>query len=104
MYICRMESNPSTSSAGNNNKDPGGVSRLKQHLVGGYSAVSKCPDCPQHVRDKLRSYMDAKDMMKVTMQMNMKQLPDDGDDVDEVDFVEKLHPRKKKGKQQTINE
>ncbi|GJZ18005.1 hydroxyproline-rich glycoprotein family protein [Tanacetum coccineum] len=56
------------------------------------------------VRDKLRSYMDAKDMMKVTMQMNMKQLPDDGDDVDEVDFVEKLHPRKKKGKQQTINE
>ncbi|GJT00002.1 putative zinc finger, BED-type containing protein [Tanacetum coccineum] len=115
-----MESNRSTSSAGNNNKDPGrnygiqdpkiknnftctfcskvtkgGVSRLKQHLVGGYSAVSKCPDCPQHVRDKLRSYMDAKDMMKVTMQMNMKQLPDDGDDVDEVDFVEKLHPRKR---------
>ncbi|GJY51332.1 putative zinc finger, BED-type containing protein [Tanacetum coccineum] len=120
MYICIMESNASTSSAGKNNKDPGrnygiqdakiknnftctfcskvtkgGVSRLKQHLVGGYSVVSKCPDYPQHVRDELRSYMDAKDRMKVTMQMNMEELHDDEDDVEEVDLVEKLHPQKR---------
>ncbi|PWA84407.1 hypothetical protein CTI12_AA036400 [Artemisia annua] len=104
-----MESNPSISSTRNNNKDPGrnygiqdpkiknnftckfcskvtkgGVSRLKQHLVGGFSAVTVCPDCPEHVRDELRSYMDAKDRMKVTMQMSTDQLHDDGDDLEEL--------------------
>jgi hypothetical protein len=32
----------------------GGISRLKQHLVGGYSNVAKCPVVPEIVREQMR--------------------------------------------------
>ncbi len=35
----------------------GGITRLKQHLVGGYSNVSRCKSCPTVVRDQMRELL-----------------------------------------------
>ena len=38
----------------------GGVTRLKQHLAGGYPDVSACRYCPQHIRQLMKYFADFK--------------------------------------------
>ena len=35
----------------------GGITRLKQHLIDGYSNVSKCKSCPTLVCDQMRELL-----------------------------------------------
>lgn len=35
----------------------GGISRRKQHLVGGFRSTAKCPTCMEHLREEIRSFM-----------------------------------------------
>ncbi|XP_057778232.1 uncharacterized protein LOC130996958 isoform X1 [Salvia miltiorrhiza] len=44
----------------------GGAYRMKQHLVGGFRSVKKCPKAPEHVREEVRTYMINKATCKVT--------------------------------------
>ncbi|WOL05170.1 hypothetical protein Cni_G13896 [Canna indica] len=37
-----------------------GISRGKQHLVGGYRNVKACTKCPPHVREEIKEYMGKK--------------------------------------------
>ncbi|XP_022004129.1 uncharacterized protein LOC110901626 [Helianthus annuus] len=50
----------------------GGVYHLKQHLVGGFTCVVKCTKCPEHVREKMRDFIQKKEMSKVESVMNSK--------------------------------
>ncbi|KAD5318143.1 hypothetical protein E3N88_18089 [Mikania micrantha] len=71
-----------------------GISRLKQHLVGGFKDVSDCPKCPSHVREEMKVNMKAKEMSKVenilksTIQLDDCDLEDDKD-CEEVDVSNK---------------
>ncbi|KAJ9553070.1 hypothetical protein OSB04_017115, partial [Centaurea solstitialis] len=38
----------------------GGVYRMKWHFIGGLSDVTECPNCPDHVREEMRSYLRKK--------------------------------------------
>ncbi|XP_076917674.1 uncharacterized protein LOC143577833 [Bidens hawaiensis] len=56
-FICDFCEKPTT----------GGVYRLKQHLVGGFTNVLKCMKCPLHVRQEIRDYMLKKARAKEVM-------------------------------------
>lgn len=43
----------------------GGAYRLKQHLVGGFRNVIKCPICPEHVSEEVKSFMLQKAQSKI---------------------------------------
>ncbi|KAI7737976.1 hypothetical protein M8C21_022822, partial [Ambrosia artemisiifolia] len=110
----------------------GGVSRLKQHFVGGFKDVLSCSKCPSHVREEIRIFMEKKEMAKVENIINST-IHLDGYDLDaeqeceEVDGMNVSRLRRKKprakgpvdllfsrfkdgngsggsGRQQTINE
>ncbi|CAH1433739.1 unnamed protein product [Lactuca virosa] len=70
----------------------GGVFRLKHHMVGGYKDVKKCPNCPGHVQEEVKAYLEKKQNLKAQQQMEQARFqmyePDEYDDVDEEDVVE----------------
>ncbi|XP_010471706.1 PREDICTED: uncharacterized protein LOC104751456 [Camelina sativa] len=64
----------------------GGITRLKQYLVGGYRNATKCPDCLEHIREEIISFMKKKEQLKASTQMMPpSQEFDDYDDVEEMD-------------------
>ncbi|KAL2940673.1 Protein CHROMATIN REMODELING 24 [Bienertia sinuspersici] len=63
----------------------GGVYCLKQHLVGGFRNVTKCPTCLEHVREEVKVFMIKKAEAK-----NVSQMMPSVDDADEYDDVEEL--------------
>ncbi|XP_074587443.1 uncharacterized protein LOC141843279 [Curcuma longa] len=52
----------------------GGITRLKQHLAGGYPDVSKCPKVPQEVRRAMKEELDGKKTMKYKQQQQRELL------------------------------
>ncbi|KAL2905558.1 Protein ECM8 [Bienertia sinuspersici] len=64
----------------------GGVYRLKQ-LVGGFRNVTKCPTCPEHVREEVKVFIIKKAEAK-----NVTQMMPSVDDADDYDDVEELDP------------
>nr|KAJ0207652.1 hypothetical protein LSAT_V11C500230670 [Lactuca sativa] len=79
-----------------------GASRMKQHLVGGFPNVTKCPQCPDHIRKEMIDYMKIKQVERDNIQMvSRKQDLDDNyygdeeEDCIEITGSTKLPPRKK---------
>ncbi|KAG5376090.1 hypothetical protein IGI04_040686 [Brassica rapa subsp. trilocularis] len=76
-----------------------GVSRLKQHLVGGNKNAKKCPVCPEHVRAELGNYMAVRAAERAAQSMRYEAAVNE-DDVEEVDGdqpVRKAAKRKNRG-------
>ncbi|XP_039052957.1 uncharacterized protein LOC120194843 [Hibiscus syriacus] len=49
----------------------GGVYRMKWHFIGGLSDVTSCPNCPEHVKEEVRSFMQKKkEMETIEKKMN----------------------------------
>ncbi|CAN7057732.1 unnamed protein product, partial [Brassica rapa subsp. trilocularis] len=69
-----------------------GISRLKQHLVGGYKNAKKCPICPEHVRAELQNYMVKRAEERAALAMQKNRGPLDK-------FVTSLPPEILKGRQ-----
>ncbi|XP_024990652.1 uncharacterized protein LOC112524943 [Cynara cardunculus var. scolymus] len=63
----------------------GGVYRLKWHFIGGLSAVTSCPNCSEHVKEEIKSYMQKKEVAKVENLMNSSYLHSDDHDLGEED-------------------
>ncbi|KAK8647580.1 hypothetical protein V6N13_121311 [Hibiscus sabdariffa] len=59
----------------------GGVYRMKQHLLGGFKNVLDCLECPEHVKEEIKTFMLKKAELKATHSM----LPSDSFVVDEYD-------------------
>ncbi|KAK8614380.1 hypothetical protein V6N13_122740 [Hibiscus sabdariffa] len=59
----------------------GGVYRMKQHLLGGFKNVLDCLECPEHVKEEIKTFMLKKAELKATHSM----LPLDSFVVDEYD-------------------
>ena len=85
----------------------GGVFHLKHHMAGGYKHVKKCLNCPRHVQEEVKAYLETKQNLKTQQQMEQawSQIyePDRYDDVDGEDIVEicssrKMPPPKNKAK------
>lgn len=60
----------------------GGVCRAKQHLAGGYPAVTFCPKVPDHVSEEVTAFIKNKAAMKPSVQM-MEPVFDYDDEEDE---------------------
>ncbi|KAL2238042.1 UNVERIFIED_CONTAM: hypothetical protein Sindi_0995900 [Sesamum indicum] len=45
----------------------GGITRHKQHLIGGFRNSKPCPKCPEHVRAEIREYVEKKKQLKDQM-------------------------------------
>ncbi|KAL0461334.1 UNVERIFIED_CONTAM: hypothetical protein Slati_0021000 [Sesamum latifolium] len=45
----------------------GGITRRKQHLVGGFRSFKPCPKCPEYVRIEIREYLAKKKQLKEQM-------------------------------------
>ncbi|CAI9299642.1 unnamed protein product [Lactuca saligna] len=81
----------------------GGVFRFKHHMVGGYKDVKKCPNCPGHVQEEIKAYLEKKQNLKAQQQMEQARFqmyePDEYDDVGEEDVEigssRKMPPPKK---------
>ncbi|CDY20178.1 BnaA01g28240D [Brassica napus] len=76
-----------------------GISRLKQHLVGGYKNAKKCPICPEHVRAELQNYMvkRAEERAALAMQFQPAVNEDDVEDVEADQPKRKTMKRKNRG-------
>lgn len=68
----------------------GGIYRAKQHLVGGYRNVIRCPTCPAHVREEIKAFMEGKKQLKdqINLIPELDEFVGIGDDEDEDDVVE----------------
>ena len=63
----------------------GGVYRVKQHLVGGYTSVTTCPTCPEAVKEEVRAFMTKKkDVASVISPL------DDFDDIGGDDDIDEM--------------
>lgn len=77
----------------------GGISRMKQHFVGGFRNTTSCKKCPEHVKEEIKEYMQRKKEVK-----NNVLLPDFEDlefGEDEEEEIEEVDPRGKKIKRGT---
>nr|VDD32659.1 unnamed protein product [Brassica oleracea] len=76
-----------------------GISRLKQHLVGGYKNAKKCPICPEHVRAELQNYMvkRAEERAALAMQFQPAVNEDDVEDLEADQPKRKTIKRKNRG-------
>ncbi|XP_024969119.1 uncharacterized protein LOC112508665 [Cynara cardunculus var. scolymus] len=63
----------------------GGVYHFKWHFIRGLSAVTSCPNCPEHVKEEIKSYMQKKEVAKVENLMNSSYLHSDDYDLGEED-------------------
>ncbi|KAK8563846.1 hypothetical protein V6N12_035982 [Hibiscus sabdariffa] len=61
---------------------------MKQHLVGGFTSVRKCPQCPEHVREEVKTFMLKKEETKITNLMSSQDFSYDVDDHDEEEELE----------------
>ncbi|KAK9018261.1 hypothetical protein V6N11_001239 [Hibiscus sabdariffa] len=68
----------------------GGAYRMKQHLVGGFKNVTKCPQCPEHIREEVKNFMLKKEEVKATNLMSSQDFSYDVDDQEEEDELEML--------------
>ncbi|KAK8524842.1 hypothetical protein V6N12_029696 [Hibiscus sabdariffa] len=68
----------------------GGAYRMKQHLVGGFKNVTKCPQCPEHIREEVKNFMLKKEEVKATNLMSSQDFSYDANDQDEEDELEML--------------
>lgn len=75
---------------------------MKQHLVGGFPNVTKCPQCPDHIRKEMIDYMKMKQETRNNIQIvsRVQDLDDDYYGDEEEDCIEitrssKLPPIKK---------
>nr|KAJ0212304.1 hypothetical protein LSAT_V11C400161280 [Lactuca sativa] len=68
-------------------------------MVGGYKHVKKCLNCPRHVQEEVKAYLEKKQNLKAQQQMEQARFqmyePDEYDDVDEEDVVKIGNSRKK---------
>lgn len=65
----------------------GGACRMKQHLVGGFRNVTKCPSCPEHIREEVKEFMikkaQTKSLSNMTPLVNLES--DEYDNEEEMD-------------------
>ncbi|XP_070055759.1 uncharacterized protein [Nicotiana tomentosiformis] len=45
----------------------GGITRHKQHLIGGFKNVIRCPLCPPEVREEVKAFVDKKNVTRTQM-------------------------------------
>ncbi|KAK8601279.1 hypothetical protein V6N12_051117 [Hibiscus sabdariffa] len=72
----------------------GGAYKMKQHLVGGFTSVRKCPQCPERVREEVKAFMLKKEKTKITNLMSSQEFSYDVDDHDEEEELEVLNSGK----------
>ncbi|MDV3170270.1 MAG: hypothetical protein Q8811_00640, partial [Candidatus Phytoplasma australasiaticum] len=76
----------------------GGITRHKQHLMGGNKNVKQCPSCPPEVREEIRAYVQNKVTNNPKFQARQQEEHvhvlnlDDDDDMDE--YGEMMPPSK----------
>ncbi|KAK8689532.1 hypothetical protein V6N13_088246 [Hibiscus sabdariffa] len=70
---------------------------MKQHLVGGFTSVRKCSQCPEHVREEVKAFMLKKEETKITNLMLSQDFSYDVDDHDEEEELEVLNSGGNKG-------
>uniref|UniRef100_A0A1S3XAD1 DUF659 domain-containing protein n=1 Tax=Nicotiana tabacum TaxID=4097 RepID=A0A1S3XAD1_TOBAC len=64
----------------------GGITRHKQHLIGGFKNVVQCPLCPPEVREEVKAFVDKKNVTKTQMNFEASvNLIDEDDEMDEDD-------------------
>jgi len=64
----------------------GGITRHKQHLIGGFKNVVQCPLCPPEVREEVKAFVDKKNVTKTQMNYEASvNLIDEDDEMDEDD-------------------
>ncbi|KAK8553867.1 hypothetical protein V6N12_030848 [Hibiscus sabdariffa] len=66
----------------------GGEYLMKQHLVGGFKNVTKCPQCPEHIREEVKNFMLKKEEVKTTNLMSSQDFSYGADDQEEEDELE----------------
>ncbi|KAK6784206.1 hypothetical protein RDI58_017660 [Solanum bulbocastanum] len=73
----------------------GGITRHKQHLVGGFKNVKQCTTCPSAIREEVRPYMQNKIANNPKFQVRQPEEYIDIDDLDDMDeYVEMMPPSK----------
>ncbi|KAG5586496.1 hypothetical protein H5410_046930 [Solanum commersonii] len=63
----------------------GGITRHKQHLVGGFKNVKQCTACPSAIREEVRAYIQNKIANNPKFQVRQPEEYIDIDDVDDMD-------------------
>ncbi|KAH0732949.1 hypothetical protein KY290_003793 [Solanum tuberosum] len=72
-----------------------GITRHKQHLVGGFKNVKQCTACPSVIREEVRAYMQNKIANNPKFQVRQPEEYIDIDDVDDMDeYAEMMPPSK----------
>ncbi|KAL3334300.1 hypothetical protein AABB24_030834 [Solanum stoloniferum] len=73
----------------------GGITRHKQHLVGGFKNVKQCTACPSAIREEVRAYMQNKITNNPKFQVRQPEEYIDIDDVDDMnEYAEMMPPSK----------
>ncbi|KAK6784794.1 hypothetical protein RDI58_018249 [Solanum bulbocastanum] len=73
----------------------GGITRHKQHLVGGFKNVKQCITCPSAIREEVRAYMQNKIANNPKFQVRQPEEYIDIDDLDDMDeYAEMMPPSK----------
>ncbi|KAH0652661.1 hypothetical protein KY289_030339 [Solanum tuberosum] len=73
----------------------GGITRHKQHLVGGFKNVKQCTACPSAIREEVRAYMQNKIANNPKFQVRQPEEYIDIDDLDDMDeYAEMMPPSK----------
>nr|XP_025884104.1 uncharacterized protein LOC101249139 [Solanum lycopersicum]XP_025884105.1 uncharacterized protein LOC101249139 [Solanum lycopersicum] len=73
----------------------GGITRHKQHLVGGFKNVKQCAACPSEIREEIRAYMQSKIANNPKFRMRQPEEFVDIDDLDEMDDYAEMRPPSK---------
>ncbi|KAG5630974.1 hypothetical protein H5410_002691 [Solanum commersonii] len=73
----------------------GGITRHKQHLVGGFKNVKQCTACPSEIREEVRAYMQNKIANNPKFQVRQPEEYIDIDDVDGMDEYAGMMPPSK---------
>lgn len=47
---------------------------MKWHFIGGLSDVTGCPNCPNHVKEEIKSYMEKKEMESLEKKNTLKKI------------------------------
>ncbi|OIT29621.1 hypothetical protein A4A49_58464, partial [Nicotiana attenuata] len=62
----------------------GGITRHKQHLIGGFKNVVQCPLCPPEVREEVKAFVNKKNVTRTQMNFEASvNLIDEDDEMDE---------------------
>ena len=73
----------------------GGITRHKQHLVGGFKNVKQCTASPSEIREEVRAYMQNKIANNPKFQVRQPEEYIDIDDLDQMDDYEEMMPPSK---------